>query len=157
MVVLQNVSHFSLSRAHTHTHTQLRVHALSWSHSQGTADPRSNSLKDRTATETILVLADPNLELQIIHNSCSNCLDFDTKPQQFLKDAGIKIMYPLPKYENSVIIYACVIPNIFASYYMETKMKYFYFCVPMKKVNRYPGCQALKFSSVLYTKLSDRV
>lgn len=39
----------------------------------------------------------------------------------------------------------------------KTKMKYFYFCVPVKKVNRYPGCQAPKFSSVLYTKLSYRV
>lgn len=116
---------FPISPSLAHTHTELRVHALSWSHSHGTADPRSNSLKDRTATETILVLADPNLELQIIHNSCSNCLDFDTKPQQSLKDAGIKIMYPLPKYENSVIIYACVIPNIFGSYYMENKNEIF--------------------------------
>lgn len=51
------------------THTELRVHALSWSHSHGTADPRSNAPKDGTATETILVLADQNLELQIIRNS----------------------------------------------------------------------------------------
>jgi len=64
-------SHTSM-RAHTHS---FRVHAVLWSHSHGTADPWSNSPKDRTATETILVLADPNLELQIIHNSCGNCLD----------------------------------------------------------------------------------
>lgn len=69
---------------------------------------------------------------------------------------GSRSYISLAKSENYVIIYVSFQTCLHLLIW-KTNMKYFSFCAPMKKVNRDPGCQAPKCSSVHYTKLSYRV